>query len=921
MFSFSNIRAILNNFNVLGLGNAGDVTVFGYVYDILNAASNASFTVNVMESDYNVTRFIESSLKKNIPLGDTNKIIQTINVLSSVISSKNCSNTPNCTILNRESCLEEANTCGSCLSGYKGVSGNSNSRCVLNSLPVGVVGSICKYDDDCLLHRCDNSLCVAPQQTCQTSVPNSVCSGYGTCKSMDASGNAVQNCTIMNTLCTTSCSCQTGRGGVDCSLDTAALEERSKIRVTMCSALTHVISVSEKSPQLFDSIASALLSAYDKDEIFSISQLLKCSSVLQFLGSLASSGFLKGTKSATQQIFAEISSQFVGTFVLSYSNQSVQFNDHVQAAVTGMTNGIIRGMSKGQKPISVMTRNIRVTMISELVSTLSNATFSPPPTPTELNYGSMQPKIVITGDGASKCSSDGSYAQISTLQYGINPRYGSDAIKSPLLQFSSSTNTKSSKLLKSGNNSGNVSAGNIPSYYVTLQYSTEQNLDLTAQTGPHSGMRNVTIPECVLYDSVSGKYVSCGNCKLSSYTNFNVTFGCFDIKNLCPSTSKKSRRLNSPDEMNYFMNENEYESSWDLSSEVSLLSLFNNEDEQDSSASAFTDFSTLSVDDDSAESSDDLFDSRRSATTTEFGSILRAINSELMSTLSLNPFSMDLSKATPVLALVGSLCGSIILGLLFFLRWDKMERHKAVYLLDEREKKAKNQIALDLRRGGNGVTLMSSKKKEAQNSYSFIDGFNLSMTTVTEGRNTRRGSMESMKSNPYTADDTVLDENDPASNALEAQILIAQFSNHVLPEYYTSNEKLLTRKTGKQTVDKKLWKDAFTTVRRNHYLTAMFYGSSLRESRTLRFLAMSRKILLFLFIDTVVFGVFFPSDASCHGLKTKSTCLEPQSKVSTASYIVGAILCWLVLIQCQLIFPILYQTNTDCIFLAHTIIG
>ena len=116
--------------------------MFGYVYDILNAASNASFLVNVMESDYNATLFIESSLKKNIPLGDTNKIIQTINVLSSIISSKNCSNSPNCALLNRESCLEEANTCGSCLSSYKGVSGNSNSRCVLDSLPVGAVGSI-----------------------------------------------------------------------------------------------------------------------------------------------------------------------------------------------------------------------------------------------------------------------------------------------------------------------------------------------------------------------------------------------------------------------------------------------------------------------------------------------------------------------------------------------------------------------------------------------------------------------------------------------------------------------------------------------------------------------------------------------------------------------------------------------------------
>ena len=849
------------------------------MYDILNAASNASFLVNVMESDYNATHFIESSLKKNIPLGDTNKIIQTINVLSSIISSKNCSNSPNCTALSRESCLEEANTCGSCLSDYKGVVGNSNTRCVKKSITIGAVGSVCKYDDGCLFHSCENNLCVAPRQICPTAVPNSVCSGYGTCKSRDASGNTVQNCTIVNTLCTTACLCQKGHGGVDCSLDTFALEERSNIRVTMCSALTHVISMSEKSPQLFDSVASSLLSAYNKDEFSTISQLLMCSSVLQFLGSLASSGFLKGTKPVTQQIFAEISSEFVGTFALSHSTNSTKFAGDVEAAVSGMTKGIMRGMSKGQNPISVVTSNIRVTMTNELVSTLSNATFSPPATATELSYGSLQQKILITGDGASSCSSDGSYAQVSTLQFGINPRYGSDAIKSPLLQFLSSTDMKSSKHIKAANSSDHMGERNVPSHYITLQYSTEQNLDFSAQAGLHNGMSNVTIPECVLYDSVSARYISCGDCNLSSYTNFNVTFACYDINNLCPTNSKKSRRLNSPDQINDFMNENGYEDLWDYSSEDSLSSLFDSKDGQDRLASSSNDFSTLSVDDDSAESSDDLFDSRRSATTTEFGSVLRAINTELISTLSLNPFAMDLSKATPVLALVGSLCGSIILGLLFFLRWDKMDRHKAVYLLDEKERRAKNQIALDLRRGGNGVTLTTSKKKEAENNNSFIDGFNTSMNTMTEGKNTRRSSMVSMKSNYSTADDTVLDENDPASSVLEAQILIAQFSNHVLPKYYTANEKLLTHTAKKQNFDRKLWKDAFTTVRRNHYLTAMFYGSSLRVSRTLRFLAMSRKILLFLFIDTVVFGVFFPSDASCHAFKTKTTCLEPESKV------------------------------------------
>ena len=136
----------------------------------------------------------------------------------------------------------------------------------------------------------------------------------------------------------------------------------------MCSALTHVISVSQKSPQLFDSIAGSLLSAYVDTEISGTSELLKCSSVLRFLGTLAPRGFMKGTLPATQQIYAEISSQFVGTRVPFGSIQSNIFEEHVRMAVKGMTGGIMKGMVEGQNPVSVVTSNIRATIISQLVS-------------------------------------------------------------------------------------------------------------------------------------------------------------------------------------------------------------------------------------------------------------------------------------------------------------------------------------------------------------------------------------------------------------------------------------------------------------------------------------------------------------------------------------------------------------------------
>ena len=896
---------------LLGLGRPGDVTVIGFAQDIYNAAAQASFVVNVLLTDgFDISTFLNSSLKIHYATGNVDGVIQTTNMVSSIVDAKNCTAAPNCTSLNRYGCLEMTNTCGSCVHEYEGIIGNSNTRCVRKSSTIGAVGSVCKYHDDCLFHRCENSLCVAPRQTCPSAVPNSVCSGYGTCKSMDASGNTVQNCTIVNTLCTTACFCHTGHGGVDCSLDTAALDGKSNMRVTICSALMHVISVSEKSPQLFDTIASTLLSAYDKDEISTAAELVKCSSVVRFLGTMASRGFLKGTLPATQQIYAEISSQFVGTRVSSKSINAATFAKDVSNAVTGMVNGIIKGMVKGQNPISVLTGNIRATMISELVSSLSNATFSPPATATELSYGSMQPKIVITGDGASSCSSDGSYAQLSTLQFASNPHYGSDAIDSPLLQFSSTVTTKSLKSVKPksrrlvGSNFNDHSNRNIPAYYVTLQYSTRQNLNLSIQGRPYSRSNNVTIPQCTLYDSVSQKYVSCGNCSISSYTNFNATFGCYDIKNLCPSTFKKSRRLSS-DQYGYdgqsdIISEENYavdnedddgdEEENDEDDDVLLSSSRSRElDFHAEWATDATDEYIPSADDGPA-GSDDRFDSQNTVPVKEFGLLLNAIAAELSDVLSVNPFAVDLSRATPVLALVGCLCGSVILGLLYFLRWDKMDRHKAVYLLDEKEKIMKTRIAEDLKKGNNGVIPVKSSRKKSFGKDSFIHGFNTSMISIVSNSDNSNGDQKnaldrSFRSSSSYSDFVQSKENVPLDGRLETNILIAQFSNDVLPKSYTLNEGALEMRRGKYQLRSSIWTDALYTIRRKHYATAMLYRPSMYVSRTLRYIDMCRKILLYLFIDTVLYGVFFPSDDACAAFTRKAECTSVPSKVSVTVFI------------------------------------
>jgi hypothetical protein len=55
----------------------------------------------------------------------------------------------------------------------------------------------------------------------------------------------------------------------------------------------------------------------------------------------------------------------------------------------------------------------------------------------------------------------------------------------------------------------------------------------------------------------------------------------------------------------------------------------------------------------------------------------------------------------------------------------------------------------------------------------------------------------------------------------------------------------------------------------NHVYLKMFAGSSLKLSRTVRFLDLVSLVLVCIFVDTVFFGVFFHIDSPCARLFTK----------------------------------------------------
>ena len=232
------------------------------------ACSSASAAVVVtVNKTTNVLNLLSSSLTASLASGNVDATYNAINLVSSTISTVNCTAAPPlfCAARNRFPCLESGNPneCGSCLKGFKGTVGDGNLPCVNASVPIGNNGATCTKGSDCLYNLCVDGACVAPSRTCPTNVPGSPCSSNGACKLTDLSGNVVPACTVVDTTCTAICQCQSGYGGADCSLGPKELAERSSARTSMCSALTSVILTQDKSSHLLDTIVTALLSSYE----------------------------------------------------------------------------------------------------------------------------------------------------------------------------------------------------------------------------------------------------------------------------------------------------------------------------------------------------------------------------------------------------------------------------------------------------------------------------------------------------------------------------------------------------------------------------------------------------------------------------------------------------------------------------------
>jgi len=161
---------------------------------------------------------------------DSEKVIQVVGASISTLNSASCLQAPDCAALGRTECSSTSHTCGSCLAGLVGVSGDANTPCfdgesVGRRRLAGLTGDACTGTVDCVSGSCvsdpfsDSKVCASALKQCPGD--QSPCLQRGVCQPFDRYESPLPlnyRCLVEDPLCRVECVCYENSYGRDCSL-------------------------------------------------------------------------------------------------------------------------------------------------------------------------------------------------------------------------------------------------------------------------------------------------------------------------------------------------------------------------------------------------------------------------------------------------------------------------------------------------------------------------------------------------------------------------------------------------------------------------------------------------------------------------------------------------------------------------------
>jgi hypothetical protein len=299
-----------------------------------------------------------------------------------------------CESLHREPCSDVSHTCGSCLSGYHGIYGPSNTLCHLNASPKSHVNEYCETNSDCEYNLCDleEKTCQYPTKTCPLGQNGEICSGHGQCTFLTPQGaplTGALDCLINNVNCLPQCVCESDSYGSTCSYSEGLYSQMKSDQEYLCEELKTL------SDRIF----------FTDDRILTQTLLL-----LTTAESFSSSSSPSSSSSSALDLCAEHLPSLLSdleVYLTEDKNYNNLMNHHLAdlISVFAQSPGILPFVNRfeelvygnmilGQSPVTFATENYNPLLSYSLSTDLSGIALTLPQTEIEIFY--QLPEINLT---------------------------------------------------------------------------------------------------------------------------------------------------------------------------------------------------------------------------------------------------------------------------------------------------------------------------------------------------------------------------------------------------------------------------------------------------------------------------------------------------------------------------------------------